>query len=583
MTSKTPASTLIKQGNKKSRKRMPKVDTSQARSNIEVLRMCLQDLGWRECVSGSSTDSDIYWHSATFHEGNRNYASTSARVNKFPGMSDLLCKSNLTRSLNAMRMLFPDEFDFYPKTWFLPEQKQQFQDDARLIHQKDRKRHRPLTTFIIKPSDGSEGAGIYLVQDPTRCTVANRPYIAQEYIDRPLLINGLKFDMRIYVLIFHLDPLEILLYDEGLARFATIDYQAPSIKNLHETFMHLTNYSLNKRSASYKHALDEKQTDASKRKMSLVWSQLGHLFSPNEIDQAKEMIKEMINKTVLAILPELRIQYASEFPMNREQNRCFQIIGFDILLTDQLKPMLLEVNANPSLRIDFDHTNEAGKLVHEPSLIDEEIKKPLVLETLKLVMKYKQRGNRSKPLNNETENQGDKNIAHNQIKKSSKVNKTAAKIHHDRQLSQSDSHSSDSSSEDVIDELPHPHSNNSTQSRSTIQKRTPIKSTITGEDPQHSDEDTTNGISDSVLLDNNSNVPIPDESMATTSNQNMTQPSISRIGSSMKSLQVIFPSTSEVRYEDMFLLEKIAFIYIEIVFKHGFKAMTNRPFRNFAM
>lgn len=122
-----------------------------------------------------------------------------------------------------------------------------------------------------------------------------------------------------------MDPLEILLYDEGLARFATIDYQAPSIKNLHETFMHLTNYSLNKRSVNYKHASDEKQTDASKRKLTLLWSQLGQLFSPNRIEQVKEKIEEMINKTILAILPDLRVQYALEFPMTRKQNRCFQV------------------------------------------------------------------------------------------------------------------------------------------------------------------------------------------------------------------------------------------------------------------
>jgi hypothetical protein len=127
------------------------------------------------------------------------------------------------------------------------------------------------------------------------------------------------------VLILKLDPLEVLLYDEGLVRFATVDYQAPSNKNLHETFMHLTNYSLNKRSASYKHALDEKQTDASKRKLSLVWSQLGQQFNRSEIERAKEMIKEMINKTVLAILPELRVQYASELSMTGKQNRCFQV------------------------------------------------------------------------------------------------------------------------------------------------------------------------------------------------------------------------------------------------------------------
>ena len=67
-------------------------------------------------------------------------------------MRDLLAKSSLTRALNAMQTLFPDEYDFYPRTWFLPEQREKFEEDARLIHQKDRKRGRALTTFIVKPS-----------------------------------------------------------------------------------------------------------------------------------------------------------------------------------------------------------------------------------------------------------------------------------------------------------------------------------------------------------------------------------------------------------------------------------------------
>ena len=51
-----------------------------------------------------------------------------------------------------MRALFRDQFRFYPKTWFLPEQREQFQDDARTMHEKDRRLRRPLTTFIVKPS-----------------------------------------------------------------------------------------------------------------------------------------------------------------------------------------------------------------------------------------------------------------------------------------------------------------------------------------------------------------------------------------------------------------------------------------------
>ena len=67
-------------------------------------------------------------------------------------MNELLRKVHLTRSLNNMRLLFPSDFDFYPKTWFLPEQNQQFKDDVRYIHQQDKKHNRSLTTFIVKPS-----------------------------------------------------------------------------------------------------------------------------------------------------------------------------------------------------------------------------------------------------------------------------------------------------------------------------------------------------------------------------------------------------------------------------------------------
>lgn len=54
-------------------------------------------------------------------------------------------------------------------------------------------------------------------------------------------------------------------------------------------------------------------------------------------------------------------------------------------MRDDLKPMLLEVNCNPSLRIDYDVETRDGHVLSVLSPIDLEIKKPLVLETLKLV------------------------------------------------------------------------------------------------------------------------------------------------------------------------------------------------------
>ena len=56
---------------------------------------------------------------------------------------------------------------------------------------------------------------------------SNSNYVVCEYISNPLLINGYKFDMRIYVAITCINPLRIYIYEEGLARFATCKY-APS-------------------------------------------------------------------------------------------------------------------------------------------------------------------------------------------------------------------------------------------------------------------------------------------------------------------------------------------------------------------
>ena len=52
------------------------------------------------------------------------------------------------------------------------------------------------------------------------------------YISNPLTVDRLKFDLRIYVALTSINPLRIYMYDEGLVRFATAEYSAPTMEGL---------------------------------------------------------------------------------------------------------------------------------------------------------------------------------------------------------------------------------------------------------------------------------------------------------------------------------------------------------------
>ncbi len=70
--------------------------------------------------------------------------------------------------------------------------------------------------------------------------------MVQRYLTKPYLLEGLKFDMRLYVLVAGCDPLRLYLYREGLGRLATVEYEGPKYENLGDLCMHLTNYAINK-------------------------------------------------------------------------------------------------------------------------------------------------------------------------------------------------------------------------------------------------------------------------------------------------------------------------------------------------
>jgi tubulin polyglutamylase TTLL6/13 len=102
--------------------------------------------------------------------------------------------------------------------------------------------------LIVKPEASSQGKGIYLTREVDDIPM-DEHVVVQLYLNNPLLMDKLKFDLRLYVLILGVNPLRVYLSKEGLARLSTKQYDQVSDINLCDMQMHLTNYSINKNSS----------------------------------------------------------------------------------------------------------------------------------------------------------------------------------------------------------------------------------------------------------------------------------------------------------------------------------------------
>jgi tubulin polyglutamylase TTLL6/13 len=83
----------------------------------------------------------------------------------------------------------------------------------------------------VKPEDGCQGKGIFLTRNPDVLKPSDQ-LVVQKYMHKPHLIDGMKYDLRVYVFVNGMNPLRVYVYKDGLARFATVKYEKPAEKNL---------------------------------------------------------------------------------------------------------------------------------------------------------------------------------------------------------------------------------------------------------------------------------------------------------------------------------------------------------------
>ena len=324
----------------------PRVSLSTGKSHEEVCRLCLPPLGCREVPASADACDVRFVVGETEHEAALQREDGSL-INKYPGMWDLCRKVPFARMMERMRQLYPDDFAFVPRTWVLP---------GDVIPTTEGRRK-----LIVKPDGGSQGDGIFVASnwEDARCRLAAhggglRECTVSHYIGNPLLLGGLKFDLRIYVVVSSLQPLRIHLCREGLARFATAPYADASGRELSA---HLTNYSLNVRSSGFEHNDDpDDGAHGSKRTLSATLRELEREVANFDVAAFWGQLEELVAKTCVAMRPLLlhnaAVRRRGASGGGEEVERCFHLLGFDVLLDQALRLHLLEVNNNPSLGLD---------------------------------------------------------------------------------------------------------------------------------------------------------------------------------------------------------------------------------------
>ena len=253
----------------------------------------------------------------------------NVKINQLPGQWVLGRKDWLARCYQAMKENKKcQHFDFHPRTFLLPLGDRETQQIKDCFDGKS-------ATFMIKPVNWFSGLGIKITNNLEEILQTSGNVLVQEYIERPLLVNRRKFDVRVYLLVTSLDPLRVFLYQDGIVSICSEEYTTTH----HSKAAHMTNYSVNKTHHSFclknqRRSLSDLRREL-EREQGVDWSQVW--------DRTKEVCLNM----VICGLQQMREEFQRAGV--RSHYNCFKLFGCDILYDQHLKPWLLEVGQSTLL------------------------------------------------------------------------------------------------------------------------------------------------------------------------------------------------------------------------------------------
>ena len=256
--------------------------------DIKIVRYTLEDNGFRE-AKANILDWTVMWYWGSIKTQIYQGLTKYQKVNHFPRSNELTRKDLIWENMNRMNSLHGDaHYDFVPKTYNLPK------EHTMLVEEMERD---PERWWIVKPAASSQGKGIYFTNN-----INELPYkqnsVVSHYINNPMLINGYKYDLRIYIAVTSINPLRLYMYEEGLVRFATAKYK-PLGKESFTKYTHLTNYSVNKKNANFIQNNDASQDNyGSKWSLTAFWKYCKN----NGIDDLKirRRIEDVVIKSVIS-------------------------------------------------------------------------------------------------------------------------------------------------------------------------------------------------------------------------------------------------------------------------------------------
>ncbi|KAK2580201.1 hypothetical protein KPH14_012463 [Odynerus spinipes] len=288
-------------------------DTAHLKHVFIVLERCGFEL------SNNESEWDLLWaHDYPFRSLTTTLRNLKPhqRVNHFPGCGYITNKVDLSTS----------EGRYIPAAFKIPKDKDLFLQYARL---------NPDKYFVQKSNDHR---GIKIVKISNMNLTATGSFV-QEFIDRPYLVDGYKFDIGIYTVITSIDPLRVYAYKgDVLLRFCPVKYYPFDADNLDKYVVgddylpiwnvpSLKNYYTHL-GFSMKDSLDAYIRSQGKNPDE-VWNNIHEAI--REVTLMKEgLIKEAIQR----------------FGSGRN---FFELIRFDFTLDEDLNVYTMEGNMSPNL------------------------------------------------------------------------------------------------------------------------------------------------------------------------------------------------------------------------------------------